>query len=66
MRVESELVDPARRTGVSRQRLREIGEALYLSPNTVKSHLRSIYRKLAVGTRRDAVHRARRLGLLRQ
>jgi LuxR family maltose regulon positive regulatory protein len=46
--------------------MRDIAEELSVSPNTVKSHLRSIYRKLAVGTRRDAVHRARQLGLLRQ
>jgi LuxR family maltose regulon positive regulatory protein len=32
--------------------------------NTVKSHLRSIYRKLGVSRRRDAVIVARRLGLL--
>jgi LuxR family maltose regulon positive regulatory protein len=43
---------------------REIGEALYVSLNTVKSHARSIYRKLNVDTRDDAVARARSLGLL--
>jgi LuxR family maltose regulon positive regulatory protein len=44
--------------------MNDIARELSVSPNTVKSHLRSIYRKLAVGTRRDAVHRARELGLL--
>src|SRR5207244_127693 len=45
---------------------REIGGALYIyiSLNTVKSHARSIYRKLNVETRDDAVERARSLGLL--
>jgi LuxR family transcriptional regulator, maltose regulon positive regulatory protein len=43
---------------------REIGEALFVSLNTVKSHARSIYRKLNVDTRDDAVDRARGLGLL--
>ena len=43
---------------------REIGEALYVSFNTVKTHVRSIYRKLSVATRPDAVSRARELRLL--
>jgi LuxR family transcriptional regulator, maltose regulon positive regulatory protein len=43
---------------------REIGDALYVSLNTVKSHARSIYRKLNVDTRDEAVARARSLGLL--
>jgi LuxR family maltose regulon positive regulatory protein len=43
---------------------REIGGALYVSLNTVKSHTRSIYRKLSVDSRDEAVERARSLGLL--
>lgn len=43
---------------------REIGGALYISLNTVKSHARSIFRKLGVETRDGAVARARGLGLL--
>jgi LuxR family maltose regulon positive regulatory protein len=43
---------------------REIGEALYVSFNTVKTHVKSIFRKLDVATRPDAVARARELGLL--
>ena len=37
---------------------------LFLTENTVKSHLSHIYRKLGVTTRTDAVETARRLGLL--
>jgi LuxR family maltose regulon positive regulatory protein len=43
---------------------REIGSALAISLNTVKSHARSIYRKLDVDSRDEAVARARGLGLL--
>ncbi|MEU9954624.1 LuxR C-terminal-related transcriptional regulator [Streptomyces sp. NPDC050982] len=42
----------------------EIAADLYVSVNTVKTHLKSVYRKLAVNRRHDAVHRARELGLL--
>lgn len=42
----------------------EVGAELYLSVNTVKAHLKSLYRKLGVSTRREAVLRARTLGLL--
>jgi LuxR family maltose regulon positive regulatory protein len=42
----------------------EIAGDLLLSANTVKTHLRSIYRKLGVGTRREAVAAAERLGLI--
>ncbi len=44
--------------------VREIGAQLFLSPNTVRSHVRSIYRKLHVGSREDAVARAEGIGLL--
>ena len=43
---------------------REIGEELYLSPNTVKSQAISIYRKLGVSSRSDAIRNARTVGLL--
>lgn len=43
---------------------REIGDAMYISVNTVKTHLQSIYRKLGVASRREAVERATDLGLL--
>jgi LuxR family transcriptional regulator, maltose regulon positive regulatory protein len=42
----------------------EIGADLFVSVNTVKAHLRSIYRKFDVSNRREAVDRARALGLL--
>lgn len=42
----------------------EIGERLFLSRHTIKSQAISIYRKLEVTSRGDAVERARELGLL--
>ena len=37
---------------------------MHLSVNTVKTHLKALYRKLAVERRRDAVVRAKELELL--
>jgi LuxR family maltose regulon positive regulatory protein len=42
----------------------QIGQELFLSPNTIKSQAISIYRKLGVASRNPAVTRARELGLL--
>ncbi len=42
----------------------EIATEMYISVNTVKTHLRSIYRKLSVAHRGEAVRRARQLKLL--
>lgn len=42
-----------------------IADTLFVSENTLKSHVRSIYRKLAVSNRAQAVLAARSLGLLR-
>ncbi|WP_435841167.1 LuxR C-terminal-related transcriptional regulator [Streptomyces fagopyri] len=42
----------------------EIAADLYVSVNTVKTHLKSVYRKLAVNRRNEAVRRARELRLL--
>jgi DNA-binding NarL/FixJ family response regulator len=43
---------------------RTAARALGLSPHTVKQHASSIYRKLGVRNRAEAVHRADELGLL--
>ena len=43
---------------------REIGRELYLSINTVKGYTKSLYRKLGVTSRTEAVERARDLGLI--
>jgi LuxR family maltose regulon positive regulatory protein len=48
----------------SRMSNREIGAELYVSLNTVKSHVKAIYRKLDVDCRDDAVRRGRQLGLI--
>jgi LuxR family transcriptional regulator, maltose regulon positive regulatory protein len=42
----------------------EIAQELFLSPNTVKTHIRHLYDKLGTHRRTDAVARARALGLL--
>ncbi|MCF3106142.1 helix-turn-helix transcriptional regulator [Streptomyces roseoverticillatus] len=42
----------------------EIAAELSLSVNTVKTHLRSVYRKLSVSRRREAVERGRELHIL--
>ena len=44
--------------------LREIGQELRLSANTIKTHTQAVYRKLGVSARRDAVEKGREAGLL--
>jgi LuxR family transcriptional regulator, maltose regulon positive regulatory protein len=65
------LVEPL--TGREREVLRhvssmlstaEVASEMYISVNTVKTHLRSIYRKLAAEHRGEAVRRARQLQLI--
>jgi LuxR family maltose regulon positive regulatory protein len=43
----------------------QIADILYISRNTVKTHLRSIYRKLGVASRSQALQRAVDLRLFR-
>jgi LuxR family maltose regulon positive regulatory protein len=42
----------------------QIAAAIQVSPNTVKTHAASIYRKLGCSSRDQAVRRAREMGLL--
>jgi LuxR family maltose regulon positive regulatory protein len=42
----------------------DIAQELYISRDTVKSHVKAIYRKLDVSSRKDAVALGRRLGLI--
>jgi LuxR family maltose regulon positive regulatory protein len=48
----------------SRLTVPEIAHEIGVTPNTLKSHLKSLYRKLDVTTREDAVATARRLGII--
>src|SRR5262249_36962178 len=41
---------------------RELASALFVTPNTLRTHLRAIYRKLGAESRDDAVIRAREAG----
>jgi LuxR family transcriptional regulator, maltose regulon positive regulatory protein len=43
---------------------REIGERLFVSRNTIKTQAISVYRKLGVSSRSDAISRAGELGLV--
>ena len=42
----------------------DIAARLHISGKTVDHHVSAILAKLEVGSRRDAVHRARRLGVI--
>ena len=68
---QARLVDPLSEREVevlrylaSRLDSSEIAAALYISVNTVRSHVKAVYRKLGVNARPDAVARGRELGLL--
>jgi LuxR family maltose regulon positive regulatory protein len=43
---------------------RQIGTELGVTRNTIKTHTKSLYRKLGAAGRREAVARGRQLGLL--
>jgi LuxR family transcriptional regulator, maltose regulon positive regulatory protein len=42
----------------------ELASELYVSVNTVRTHIQGIYRKLRVTSREEAIAHARELGLL--
>jgi DNA-binding NarL/FixJ family response regulator len=44
---------------------KEIADALYVSVNTVKTHLKNVYEKLDVNRRTQAVEKARELKVIR-
>lgn len=50
----------------TRLTLEQMARTLFLSVNTVRTHVRAIYRKLGVGGRAAAVQRAQELGLLKR
>jgi LuxR family maltose regulon positive regulatory protein len=74
--MESDAEDRGKATGLTDAELRvlpllathlsfrEIGERLYVSRNTIKTQAISVYRKLGVSSRSDAVERAGTLGLV--
>ena len=41
-----------------------IASALYVSPNTVKTQLRNVYRKLGASSRSEAILKARQRGII--
>jgi LuxR family maltose regulon positive regulatory protein len=48
----------------SRLTTTEIAGTLFVSPNTLKSHMKSIYRKLDASSRTDAVRQGEARGLI--
>jgi LuxR family maltose regulon positive regulatory protein len=69
---QSELIEPLSEREIEILQLiaegltnQEIASKLFLSLNTIKTHTRSIYAKLGVHTRTQAVARGRALGLIR-
>lgn len=69
--IQDDLIDPLTereltvvRYLASRLDSSEIAAALHISVNTVRSHVKAVYRKLAVNSRPEAVRRAEELGLL--
>jgi DNA-binding NarL/FixJ family response regulator len=44
---------------LSNYRVRAIGEALFISPHTVRNHLKAIYRKVGIGSQTELIARMR-------
>jgi LuxR family maltose regulon positive regulatory protein len=42
----------------------QMAESLYVAPSTVRTHIKSIYRKLGVTSRKEAVQEASAKGLI--
>ncbi len=43
---------------------KEIAELFFISPHTVHTHIKNIYEKLQAHGRKDALQRARRIGII--
>jgi LuxR family transcriptional regulator, maltose regulon positive regulatory protein len=43
---------------------RQMADSLYVAPSTVRTQVKSIYRKLGVSSRKDAIEEARLRGLI--
>jgi LuxR family maltose regulon positive regulatory protein len=42
----------------------QMGDSLYVAPSTVRTHIKSIYRKLGVSSRGEAMEEAHARGLI--
>ena len=56
-------LDILRRLGTNSP-IKKIAESLHISNNTIKTHLKNLYRKLGVESREEAVARGKELSLL--
>jgi DNA-binding CsgD family transcriptional regulator len=43
---------------------RQMAKSLYIAPNTIRTQIKSIYRKLGVSSRKQAVDEAHAMGLI--
>ena len=42
----------------------EMAERLFVSPNTIKTHIKNIYRKIEINNRNEAIAYAEKFGLI--